>query len=69
MSTEYGTIKSTRYENVIEIYTSNGIVLWTRSEKANHGEKMVLDESNIDDFLGALVAAMAQYNIYSDYLK
>jgi hypothetical protein len=69
MSTEYGTIKSARYENVMEIYTSNGIVLWTHKEEADHGEKMVLDETNIDEFLAALVTAIAYYNISSDYLK
>lgn len=64
MSTEYGTIKSIRYENVIDIYTSNGVVLWTHGEKANYGEKMVLDETNIEEFLSILAAAFAQYDIY-----
>lgn len=71
MSTEFGKIRSARFDSKIEIYTSmrNGVTLFSTSEAADLGIKVILDENNIDEFLGSLSAALHHADIFSNYLN
>lgn len=85
MSTEYGFINCARYgDHKLEIYTTignEGINLFATRDfdvvgarpsqypEGRVGVKFVLDENNIDDFLGAIATALKERNIFSNYLN
>lgn len=76
MSTEFGKIKSARFDNEVTIYTgmSSDITLFVESGRREfirkgQGIKIILDQENIDEFLGALSAALKHLGMFSNYLN
>ncbi len=64
MSTDFGKIKSKRYNTIAEIYTTiktDGAVMFLYEEGNEKGIKFVFDEDNVDDFISALETAIAHY--------
>lgn len=76
MTTEFGRIKSARFDNEVMLYTnmSYDITLFVESGrlefvKKGQGIKIILNETNIDEFLGALSCALKYKGIFSNYLN
>lgn len=76
MSTEYGIIKSYRWNTTIEVCSTieqGKITFLIESHEEDCQspiirQKFILDQENIDDFLGAIQCALHEKNIFSNYL-
>lgn len=65
MSTDFGVIKSGRYDTIAEVYTSiktDGAVIFIHDVDKETGIKFVVNDDNYDEFITAIETALAFNN-------